>query len=235
VIYDLHCKTEDGRQFIVEMQNKSQTHFSDRILFYLSRSFSTQEDINNSRWDYELTPVYGIFSLNFHLRGFKPMAVRTVQLKVEETGEIFSEKLKAFTLELPDFEGRREEDCKTKMDYWMYNLVNMESMKTAIPFQAQQPVFGKVANISELVNMTSEDRVRYNISLDSFRTNLSAMQNERAEGRAEGEAIGEARGIAQGMAQGVQQVARSLKALHTMSDEQIANVTGLSVEEIAAL
>jgi len=226
VIYDLHCKTQDGSQFIVEMQNKSQLHFSDRILFYLSRSLSSQEKNSDNKWNYALTPVYGVFFLNFHLRGFKPMALRTIQLKVNETGEIFSEKLKAFTLELPDFAGRKEEDCKTMMDYWMYNLVNLETMKSTIPFQAQQPVFGKVANISELINMTPEERVRYNISLDSFRTNLSVLQNERAEGLLEGEA--------KGMAKERLAIAKSLKSMG-LSPSQIASATGLTIDDIANL
>lgn len=45
VTYDLRCKSEDGSEFIVEMQNRSQRYFSDRILFYLSRSFSSFSSI----------------------------------------------------------------------------------------------------------------------------------------------------------------------------------------------
>ena len=202
VIYDLRCKTEDGGEFLVEMQNKNQSHFSDRILYYLSRSFSAQAERGNVEWDYQLRPVYGIFFLNFHLRGFKPMTVRTVQLKVNETGEVFTDKLKAFTLELPDYQLKREEDCVTKLDKWLYILKNLETMTTNLPFQAQQPVFGKVGNIAELVKMTPEDLERYHISLDSYRTNLSVMKNERAEGIEEGMARGIARGMAKGRAQG---------------------------------
>ena len=33
VIYDLRCMTQNGDEFIVEMQQK---HFSNRILYYLS-------------------------------------------------------------------------------------------------------------------------------------------------------------------------------------------------------
>ena len=33
VIYDLRCMTEDGGEFIVEMQNSPQEYFADRILF----------------------------------------------------------------------------------------------------------------------------------------------------------------------------------------------------------
>lgn len=185
VVYDLLCKTIDGNEFIVEMQNRSQIHFSDRIIFYLSRSFSDQEEKGNSDWDFQLKPVYGIFFLNFHLRGFKPLTLRTVQLKVDETGELFTDKLKVFTLELPDYRKMREEDCKSKIDYWLYNITNLETMTTNVPFQSEQPIFSKVGNIAELVHMTAEERQKYNVSIDSYRTNLSVMKNERMEGRAE--------------------------------------------------
>lgn len=185
VVYDLLCKTIDGNEFIVEMQNRSQIHFSDRIIFYLSRSFSDQEEKGNSDWDFQLKPVYGIFFLNFHLRGFKPLTLRTVQLKVDETGELFTDKLKVFTLELPDYRKMREEDCKSKIDYWLYNITNLETMTTNVPFQSEQPIFSKVGNIAELVHMTAEERQKYNVSIDSYRTNLSVMKNERLEGRME--------------------------------------------------
>lgn len=185
VVYDLLCKTSDGNEFIVEMQNRSQIHFSDRIIFYLSRSFSDQEERGNSDWDFQLKPVYGIFFLNFHLRGFKPLTLRTVQLKVDETGELFTDKLKVFTLELPDYRKMREEDCKSKIDYWLYNITNLETMTTNVPFQSEQPIFSKVGNIAELVHMTAEERQKYNVSIDSYRTNLSVMKNERLEGRME--------------------------------------------------
>lgn len=220
VIYDLRCNTADGGEFIVEMQNRSQMHFSDRILFYLSRSFSSQEEKGGINWDFKLKPVYGIFFLNFHLKGFKPMSVRTVQLKVNETGEVFSEKLRAYTLELPEYRNKREEDCKTKIDYWLYNLTNMETMTQNMPFQTQQPIFGKVGHIGELVHMTADERAKYNISIDAYRTSLSVMKNEREEGRAEGRV------------EEKKSVAVSLKQMGVLTVEQIAEATGLSIEEI---
>lgn len=223
IIYDLYCKGEDGSEFIVEMQNKSQLHFSDRILYYLSRSISTQENRGEDNWDYELRPVYGIFFLNFHLKGLKPLAVRTVQLKVNETGELFSDKLKAYTLELSDYKKMKEEDCKTRIDYWLYNLSNMETMTKQIPFQQQQPIFNKVGTIAELAHMTPEERIKYNISIDSFRTNLSVLKNERAEG------------LAEGRAEGQMLAAKNLKAMGILTLEQISAATGLTIEEIETL
>ena len=184
VIYDLRCKTRDGGEFIVEMQNKGQQYFSNRILYYLSRSIA-QQGQRGAEWDFKLNPVYGVFFLNFHLKGLKPQAIRTIQLKVDETGEVFTEKMKAFTLELIDYKDKPENYPKSQIEYWLYNLVNMETMTTALPFQAQQPIFGKVGGISELVHMNQEEREKYNISLDTYRTNLAVMKNEREEGRAE--------------------------------------------------
>ena len=74
-------------------------------------------------------------------------------------------------------------------------------MTTNIPFQQQQPVFGKVGNIAELVHMTPDELKLYNISIDTYRTNLSIMRNERAEGRAEGLAEGMAKGMEKGRAE----------------------------------
>lgn len=222
VIYDLRCQCDDGSEVIVEMQNKGQLNFSDRIIYYLSRSISTQAEKGNAEWDYKLTPVYGVFFVNFHLQGFKPQSIRTIQMKVDETGEVFNENLKAFTLELPDYRKMKESDCKTYIDYWLYNLANMETMTTAIPFQTERPIFSKVGNISELVNMTEQEREMYNISLDSYRTNLSVMKNERAEGRAEGR---EEKAI---------EVARNLKSLNIPVDT-IVQATGLTMNQIENL
>lgn len=217
VIYDLRCKTQDGGEFIVEMQNKGQKHFSNRILYYLSHAISEQGEKGTS-WNFDLHPVYGVFFLNFHMKGLKPQSIRTIQLRVDETGEIFSEKLKAFTLELVDFKDKPEAYPKSQIEYWLYNLVNMESMTEALPFQTQQPIFNKMGGISELSHMDSEERRKYFNSLNKYRTNLSVMENEHEEGRNE-------RTI---------EIARNAKSMG-MEASVISKLTGLSVSEIDSL
>ena len=237
VVYDLFCRMEDGDEFLVEMQNRSQPHFADRILYYLSRSFSSQVERGNKEWDFSLKPVYCICFLNFHLGGFIPRRQRTVHLKVEDTQEVFSDKLKIFTLELPDYRKMREEDCKTQIDYWLYNIANLETMTTNIPFQQQQPVFEKVGNIAELVRMTPDELRLYNISIDTYRTNLSIMRNERAEGRAEGLAEGMARGRAEERAKAESEkldIARQLLSTG-MPSGQVALITKLSLDTVNEL
>ena len=232
VVYDLLCRTEDGGEFIVEMQNRSQPHFADRILYYLSRSLSSQVERGDKEWDFSLKPVYCICFLNFHLKGFKPRTQRTVQLKVEETEEVFSDKLKVFTLELPDYRSMCEEDSKTQIDYWLYNIANLETMTTNIPFQQQQPVFGKVGNIAELVRMTPDELKLYNISIDTYRTNLSIMRNERAEGMAEGMVKGMEKGRAEGMAEGMAKERAKAESEKLESARQLLGM-GLPAAQVA--
>ena len=214
------------------MQNRSQPHFADRILYYLSRSLSSQVERGDKEWDFSLKPVYCICFLNFHLKGFKPRTQRTVQLKVEETEEVFSDKLKVFTLELPDYRSIREEDCKTQIDYWLYNIANLETMTTNIPFQQQQPVFGKVGNIAELVRMTPDELKLYNISIDTYRTNLSIMRNERAEGMAEGMVKGMEKGRAEGMAEGMAKERAKAESEKLESARQLLGM-GLPAAQVA--
>ena len=95
-------------------------------------------------------------------------------------------------------------------------------MTTSIPFQQQQPAFGRVANIAELVRMTPEELNKYNISIDSYRTHLAIMKNERAEGRAEGRAEEKV------------EIAKQMIAIG-MPVKQICAVTKLSISEVCAL
>ena len=103
-------------------------------------------------------------------------------------------------------------------------------MTTALPFQTQQPIFGKVGGIAELVHMSEEDRLKYNISLDTYRTNLSVMKNERAEGRQEGLIEGRKAGVAEAN----RSFATKLKS-DGFSTEMIEKYTGLSAKEIESL
>ena len=217
VIYDLRCQTQDGGEFIVEMQNKGQSHFSNRILYYLSHAISEQGEKGTS-WNFDLHPVYGVFFMNFHMKGLKPQAIRTIQLMVDETGEIFSEKLKAFTLELVDFKDKSEAYPKSQIEYWLYNLVNMESMTEALPFQTQQPIFSKMGSISELSHMNSEERRKYFNSLNKYRTNLSVMEFA----------------IEEGQQKKVIEIARNAKNMG-IEASVISKLTGLPVSEIESL
>ena len=110
-------------------------------------------------------------------------------------------------------------------------------MTTNIPFQQQQPVFEKVGNIAELVRMTPDELKLYNISIDTYRTNLSIMRNERAEGRAEGLAEGMAKGMEKERAKAEAEkldIARQLLGTG-MPATQVALIIKLPLDTVNAL
>lgn len=249
VIYDLRCKTEDGGEFIVEMQNKGQIHFSDRILYYLSRSISTQGIKGKSErelpdgttritnWDFELQPVYGIFFLNFHLNNLQEQALRTIEFVVRETGELFSDKMRAYTIELPCF-NKSEEECTDDLDYWTYVINHMEMIQTELPFTDKKPIFQRLGNLAEIANMPTAEREKYQRSLDAYRTNVATYAWERAEGRAEGEAIGRAEGEAIGLEKGREEKAIEMARVMLQAGEDMEKImryTNLSKEQIESL
>ena len=102
----------------------------------------------------------------------------------------------------------------------------MENIKTKLPFQKEQPVFEKVESIASLFNMNEEELMKYNISLDAYRSNLSSWKNERNEGLVEGIEIGRK--------EEKTAIALNLKNIG-VPIEQIVAATGLTKDEVEAL
>ena len=95
-----------------------------------------------------------------------------------------------------------------------------------MPFQKERPIFGKVENISQLINMSAEELTLYNISLDAYRTNLSARRKERKEGREEG--------LKEGREKKSFETAR-LMLQDGESIDKIIRYTGLTKEQVESL
>ena len=237
--YDLRCKTEDGKEFIIEMQNLEQQFFTDRIVYYLSKSIAPQAEKGQKKkdykgksvkWNYELHPVYGIFFINFHLGNLKPQVTRTVRFRVEETGELFNDKVRIYTIELPCFKGKTEADSKTRIDKWVYNLYNMENMTKPLAFQDEMPIFKRLATVAEYANMTAIEQAQYDYELKKYRDHYAQMEWATKKGLMEGEAKGRAEGIEEATIKN----AIALKK-QGVSLEIISTALGMSIEEIEAL
>lgn len=59
--FDLFCKTEDGRQFVIEVQIAQQKYFLERALFYttfpISKAAPKDKD-EREKWDFNYPPVF---------------------------------------------------------------------------------------------------------------------------------------------------------------------------------
>ena len=240
IIYDLFCKTETGMEFIVEMQSRSQLFFRDRILYYLSRAIAGQ-GMKGDEWNYKLTPIYGIYWMNFSLNEDGHVIddvslYSKAQLKDGINAKPFTDKVRAITIDMHSF-NKLPSNCETTLDQWIYNIKNMDNM-TTMPFKEKNNVFAHLETLSDYYAMDPEDRKVYDAALrrsrDYYATLESAKVEGLAEGRAEGREVGRAEGRAEGRMNEKYENARKMKS-KGFSVEDIADITGLSVDDIEKL
>ena len=123
-------------------------------------------------------------------------------------------------LQLPYFE-KSAEACENNFDRWIYLLKHMETI-VKLPWPEKNPVFQRLAEISDLGSLSREERMKYDEAIRKYRDTLCVMQSQLDEG------------IQIGRQQTLASVARNLKAQHVPLDV-IASSTGLSIQEIENL
>ena len=223
VIYDIFCKTSDGKRYILEMQNKEQVYFEDRALYYASRGISKQGQ--KGVWNFQFDAVLGIYLLNF-TKDVLQHAFRSDfgirRLGNDEPGklQVLTDKLRMVFLQMPLFD-KKQEDCKTNLDRWTFIMKNMDTLND-IPWREQEEAFNAIAEIANLGTMTEEEQNRYDDALRELWDAYATYECAREEGKAEGKVEGKA------------EVALSLIGLN-VSDEIICQSTGLSLAEIQKL
>ena len=164
----------------------------------------------------------------------------TVTLWETQTNKPFSDKMRFIFLDLPAFT-KDEEACETDFERWIYILKNMEILQR-MPFKARKSVLEELERLSELAAFSKEDRERYDESVKIYRDNLATEQwalemgekKGRQIGLEEGIQIGQKRGIQIGREEGMLDAARGMKT-KGFPLEDIAQITGLSMEEIQKL
>ena len=136
--------------------------------------------------------------------------------------------------------------CEVGSSRWIYNLYNMRTTTTKLPFDDLQPIFKEVASVAELANMSPDDYNQYMDVIDYYRTTRAAYEMDRqksyakgltkgvAKGKAEGKAEGRAEGRAEGAKEEKLKNAKAMKAKGFTAND-ISDITGLSLQEIAQL
>ena len=197
-------------------------YFIDRAVFYTSRAVSNQAPVGE--WDYHLTPVFTVCFMNFVAFGKKkgesrgrkkeydaPFRVDMI-LADEKTGKRLSDKMHFSFLQLPVFQ-KEEDECENDFERWIYILNNMETFQR-MPFLAQNAVFRKLAEISDISALSKEEHRKYDESIKRYRDTMAVINYAVKEERAK-------------------LVSNMFKS--GMSIANIAACTGLTEEELAQL
>ena len=99
-----------------------------------------------------------------------------------------------------------------------------------MPFIAQNAVFRKLAQITDITTLSKADREKYDYSLKNMRDYIATYNMAEEMGIEKGFE----RGRTKGRAEGILETARNLKAIG-ISYLDIAKATGLSYDEIERL
>ena len=226
--YDIMCETSTGHRFIVEMQKAPQHNFIQRGEYYVCRGIAEQgyrgknnEDLD---WDYQLTPVIGVFLCNFYITGLERKVLTSARMIDEENGKPVDNLMRLIYIQLPAFL-KEEIECESGFDQWIYNLKNM-GLRQTVAFQGQNEIFQRLASIGNIASLSPEERRSYEIDLKRARDMYSQLKYASDEGRAVG--------LAEGRIEGYKETARNLKRMG-LPLEQIQEATGLDMEYLRSI
>ena len=216
-VYDLYCTTDTGEHIIVEMQNRRQEFFKDRALYYMAKSVVDQA-MPGVEWKFNLTAVYGVYFVNFLLDKCDTTGYfcKDIAMVDKYTGKVFNNKFRQIYIELPRFV-KSEADCNNFLEYWIYNLVNMNKL-TEISFKDRKAIFDRLEYVASQANLTKEERARLEEDWKNYNDYFNTLDTAKKEGVEEGKLL----------------IARNLKTMGLPS-ESIAQATGLTIEEIENL
>ena len=107
-----------------------------------------------------------------------------------------------------------------------------------ISFKDRKAIFDKLERLASQANLTEEERARLEEDWKNYNDYFNTIDFAKKEGRAEGLAEGLEKGLAEGKAEG--ELKKNIENAKKMKDkgypiDDIADITGLSIEEIEKL
>lgn len=229
-IFDVYCTTDDGRKFIVEMQNNRVPLFVNRTVYYACKTIVAQRDKLSTKPVpslYQLVPVYTVCFMNFlpeeedEIKHFKT----DVMLREKNSEDAFSDKLRFIYLSLPLFK-KSEKQCESDFEKWIYVLKHMEALER-MPFTAKKKIFKRLAEIADSSCLSQEEREKYDESRKVADDWYSGMYGAWFSGNK----AGLEEGLAKGETRTTQNIAKKM-LLAGQPDALISEFTGLSLEQI---
>ena len=251
-IVDVRCRDRRGRQFIVEMQMLWSSAFMQRVLFNASKAYVRQLD-GNVRYEL-LQPVYSLSLVNDIFEPDLPGYYHDYRIvQVEHTDKVI-EGLRFIFVELPKFTPQTYNEKKMQV-LWLRYLTEIDDKTREVPGELlANPEIKKAVNQIEVSAYNDAQLLGYDEFWDAVRVEKTIVSDALRKGLEQGRAQGLEQGLEQGRAQGLEQgleqgreqgreqgqAAERIKNARKMKAkgypaEDIAEITGLSVGEIAGL
>ena len=211
---DIKATLCSGQMVIIEMQVLNILGFEKRILYNAAKAYSTQLSVGD---DYTLlNPIIALTITDFEMFPNSLKVISSYALRKKEEFTTYSDDIELVFVELPKFTKKLEE-LETLSDKWIYFLRYANDLKAVPASMGAEAAIGhafEVAQQSKLTRREMEIVEQRQMALhDSRNIILYAEQKGKRKAKLE--------------------IARQL--LDVLDVETIAQKTGLSLAEIAAL
>ncbi len=233
---DILAEDEHGELFLIEVQNNNEYAYFQRMLFGTSKLIT--DYIERGQGYENVKKVYSINIVYFPLGVGDDYVYRGVtEFRGVKTGSILNLspfQVKQFNAQTPtelypEYYVLRVNDFNrlavTPLEQWIYFLNTSK-----IPDTADAPGLSEARKQLVVDSMTKAERQAYYRHLDNVVILRDNIFSSREEGREEGRA----EGLAEGRKRERMETARKMKA-KGMDLEDIADVTGMSIDEISML
>ena len=223
VRYDLYCKNQDGKRFIVEMQNGKQSNYADRLRVYTS--LATVHNWDKKDKKYERVPkIYSFNIMSYDMPEFKGKKRFFSKIyQKDDDNDIFSKNIVYYFVELSKFAAQLEtldmSDERNRILYMFTNVVYLQKdeVNTLTPMQMR---FYEECQINNFTDMEKQDYVK---SLMEYPSVQEMIECERAEGIQIG--------IEQGREEEKRQIVRNMLA-KGFDPDLVAEIVGLTAEAV---
>ena len=171
--------------------------------------------------------------LNFNLEHESPEALEEgyvcrYELRNARNGEMMTEAINFIFVEMDRLPYAKDEDakCRNRLEKFIFALKYMHTFEQFPPEFRDDSMLGRLAEASELANMSVIQREEYDKAMKDEFARLVENNFAREEGRAEGLAEGEAKGKAE--------IAKAMLA-KGFDAATIMELTGLTADHLSAL
>ena len=226
---DILAQNAQNELIIIEVQNNKQLDYFQRMLYGVSKV--TSEYLNLGEPYSKIKKVYSVNIVYFDLGQGKDyvyhgktefvgihqgdrLTLSEKQQELFERKELFQLFPQYYVLKINNFDNLAHDN----LDEWVYYLKNNQ-----VPEGAKAQGLKEVEEYLKVQQLNESDQTDYYRHLENDRLAISLLDTARIEGRSEGKLEGKI------------ETARNLKKLGILTNEQIAQVTGLSLAEVNIL
>ena len=225
---DLLSTDQRNQTFLIEVQLLPFPFFHKRILWYASKLYANQLEEGKSYST--LRPVHFLGILQHTLFPEKEPFSRHILLE-EKRQTCYLTDMSFSFLELPKLP-HREEAIDSERNKWTYFLQLEEGEEELPQILKEDPLIMSAHKTLERMNWSEEELRRYTREKVTRTDWITSMEYNKEKGREEGLQEGEQIGIAKGEQMKAKKMAQKLLQMGMILPQQVAEVTGLPLEEI---